>query len=436
MPAVTCCSRTSTRRSQPTARYGDVPVLDAVATVRRRARRLTGILVNRSLDAPLTTTSTLRGFPRCTSSSDSQLCDDDPTPINSADQPDRVRAHSGAARRCRRLGVHADAAADVVDDGAAGDGARMTTRRTRTDWSAAAPFRFAVGIEDTFIPQERVGQRRLDEYELTQHYQFWREDLDLVARSGADSLRWGIPWYRVEPEPGRFEWDWVDRVIDHISELGLTCIVDLMHYGTPLWMTKSFLDPDYPSEWPPTPPLRRRATATGSTSGRRSTSPTSTPSSAACAVCGRPTSPARTASSRSPCRSPKASSRRSGRSSTSSRTPRSCTSRPAFRYTGDTFPIPKEILDERRFVVLDLALGRVDADHPMRGWLVRHGAEPERLDRLAGDPVTPGRPRGQLLPGLLHAALRRRRRRPSRSRPAPTASTSSPAPMQRATTCR
>ena len=58
--------------------------------------------------------------------------------------------------------------------------------------------------------------RRLDEYELTQHYQYWREDLDLLARSGADSLRWGIPWYRVEPEPGRFEWDWVDRVVDHI----------------------------------------------------------------------------------------------------------------------------------------------------------------------------------------------------------------------------
>ena len=130
--------------------------------------------------------------------------------------------------------------------------------------------------------------RRLDEYELTQHYQFWREDLDLLARSGADSLRWGIPWYRVEPEPGRFEWDWVDRVVDHITELGLTCIVDLMHYGTPLWMTESFVDPDYPAA---RRRLRRRrsdaATATASTSGRRSTSPTSTPTSAAAVACGR-----------------------------------------------------------------------------------------------------------------------------------------------------
>ena len=89
------------------------------------------------------------------------------------------------------------------------------------------------------------GQRRLDEYELTQHYQYWRDDIDAVAESGADSLRWGIPWYRVEPAPGHFEWDWVDRVVERICEHGLTCIVDLMHYGVPLWMHDAFVDPDY-----------------------------------------------------------------------------------------------------------------------------------------------------------------------------------------------
>jgi Glycosyl hydrolase family 1 len=122
----------------------------------------------------------------------------------------------------------------------------VTTRRTSGDWSPAGPFRFAVGIEDTFIAHEAPGRRRLDEYELTQHYQFWREDLDLVARSGADSLRWGIPWYLVEPEPGRFAWDWTDLVVGRMAELGLVCIVDLMHYGTPLWLENSFLHPDYP----------------------------------------------------------------------------------------------------------------------------------------------------------------------------------------------
>ena len=61
----------------------------------------------------------------------------------------------------------------------------------------------------------------------------------------------------------------------------------------------------------------------------------------------------------------------------------------AFRYAGDSFPIPKEILDERRFVVLDLVLGRVDADHPIRDWLVRHGADIGGLERMTHDPVLP-----------------------------------------------
>ena len=34
---------------------------------------------------------------------------------------------------------------------------------------------YGVGIEDTFIPHERVGHRKLDEYELTQHYSRWEE---------------------------------------------------------------------------------------------------------------------------------------------------------------------------------------------------------------------------------------------------------------------
>ena len=111
-------------------------------------------------------------------------------------------------------------------------------------WSPDMPFRYGVGIEDTFIAFEEPGRRKLDEYELTQHYQFWQRDLALVAESGADTLRWGIPWYRVEPSPGVFRWDWVDRVVEAIAGHGLTCMVDLMHYGTPLWLENSFLHPD------------------------------------------------------------------------------------------------------------------------------------------------------------------------------------------------
>lgn len=105
---------------------------------------------------------------------------------------------------------------------------------------------FAVGIEDTFIPQTRPGHRALDEYQLTGHYEQYRDDIDLAARTGADAIRYGIPWYRVEPAPGVFEWAWLDQAVDHLLEVGLTPIVDLMHYGTPLWLDNACLNAHYP----------------------------------------------------------------------------------------------------------------------------------------------------------------------------------------------
>jgi len=108
-------------------------------------------------------------------------------------------------------------------------------------------FYWAAGIENTFIPQERPGLRALEEYELTQHYQLWREDIDRAAELGVSHIRWGIPWYRVNPQPRRFEWGWVDEVLDYlVNRKAIAPIIDLMHYGTPLWMENAFLDPDYP----------------------------------------------------------------------------------------------------------------------------------------------------------------------------------------------
>jgi beta-glucosidase/6-phospho-beta-glucosidase/beta-galactosidase len=108
-------------------------------------------------------------------------------------------------------------------------------------------FRFAVGIEDTFVPHAFPGHRALDEYELTQHYRFWSEDLGLAADAGATTVRYGFPWYRLNPAPGRFAWDWADRVVDRLDKLGLEAIVDLVHYGTPMWLDNAFLNADFPA---------------------------------------------------------------------------------------------------------------------------------------------------------------------------------------------
>jgi beta-glucosidase len=108
-------------------------------------------------------------------------------------------------------------------------------------------FIWATGIEDTFIadPWPKSG-RILDEYELTGHYERWSEDLDLMASLGIKYARYGIPWYRINPEPHKWDWEWPDRVFDKMLRLGIQPIVDLMHYGTPAWLEQSFANSDYP----------------------------------------------------------------------------------------------------------------------------------------------------------------------------------------------
>jgi beta-glucosidase len=113
--------------------------------------------------------------------------------------------------------------------------------------SRAEDFLWAAGIEDTFVPQAREGHRPLDEYELMGHYEHWREDLELSRDLGLRAIRWGVPWYKVEPEQGRFDWSWTDEVIPFmVEDLKILPIIDLMHYGCPFWLKKEFANKDYP----------------------------------------------------------------------------------------------------------------------------------------------------------------------------------------------
>jgi beta-glucosidase/6-phospho-beta-glucosidase/beta-galactosidase len=103
------------------------------------------------------------------------------------------------------------------------------------------------GIEDTFIARtDKTSPRRLDEYELTQHYYHWKEDLDIIRNTGFRLLRYGIPWYLVNPEAGKFDWRWVDQVMAYMENIGISPIIDFFHYGTPLWLENSFLNHAFP----------------------------------------------------------------------------------------------------------------------------------------------------------------------------------------------
>ncbi|HJQ83029.1 MAG TPA: family 1 glycosylhydrolase [Candidatus Binatia bacterium] len=113
---------------------------------------------------------------------------------------------------------------------------------------APGAFRWATGIEDTFITAPWPGSgRSLDEYELTGHYRRWREDLALMAELGVGAARYGIPWHRVNPAPRRWEWRWADAPLERLLELGIDPIVDLVHYGVPPWLEGAFLAADFPA---------------------------------------------------------------------------------------------------------------------------------------------------------------------------------------------
>jgi beta-glucosidase len=124
---------------------------------------------------------------------------------------------------------------------------QLPTRSQLVQLTGPDAFWWSTGIEDTFItaPHPATG-RTLDEYELTGHYERWRDDLDLVAELGVPCVRYGVPWHRVQPEPTTWDWTFVDATLERLLELGVSPQVDLVHYGLPSWIDGAFLHPDYP----------------------------------------------------------------------------------------------------------------------------------------------------------------------------------------------
>lgn len=72
-------------------------------------------------------------------------------------------------------------------------------------------------------------------------YHRYREDMKLLADAGLGAYRFGIEWARIEPVPGmisRAELAHYRRMIETAFELGLTPVVTLHHFTSPLWFTQ------------------------------------------------------------------------------------------------------------------------------------------------------------------------------------------------------
>ncbi|MER5261986.1 family 1 glycosylhydrolase [Actinosynnema sp. NPDC002837] len=83
---------------------------------------------------------------------------------------------------------------------------------------------------DSFLP-ERSG-------DACDSYHRWREDLDIVRDLGLTGYRFSVEWARVEPAPGhvsRAHLAHYRRMVEGCLERGLTPVVTLHHFTTPLW---------------------------------------------------------------------------------------------------------------------------------------------------------------------------------------------------------
>ena len=108
-------------------------------------------------------------------------------------------------------------------------------------------FMFATGIECS-NPTIAGKTIRRDLLEECGHYDRWRDDLRLTAELGLKVLRYGLPLHRVWLGPDRYDWSFADLAMAEIRRLGITPILDLLHFGVPDWIG-DFQNPDLPVQF-------------------------------------------------------------------------------------------------------------------------------------------------------------------------------------------
>lgn len=69
----------------------------------------------------------------------------------------------------------------------------------------------------------------------------WADDCKRMKDLGIDAVRIGeFAWSRMEPEEGRFEFDWLDQAIDTAKKAGLKIILGTPTNTPPIWMFKNY----------------------------------------------------------------------------------------------------------------------------------------------------------------------------------------------------
>jgi beta-glucosidase/6-phospho-beta-glucosidase/beta-galactosidase len=102
-------------------------------------------------------------------------------------------------------------------------------------------MKYLSGFESTHI----FGSGK-DVLELTKHTELSEEDLQLVNLSGLDLMRYSAPWHNIEKIKGVYDWRWMDKVLENMSDLGIRPILDPLHHTSfPEWLEDGFANPEF-----------------------------------------------------------------------------------------------------------------------------------------------------------------------------------------------
>ncbi|MFU7527585.1 beta-galactosidase [Qipengyuania sp. ASV99] len=73
--------------------------------------------------------------------------------------------------------------------------------------------------------------------------EIWAEDARQMAEMGLSLVRIGeFAWSRIEPEPGRYDWAWLDRAIETLAAAGLQVILGTPTATPPKWLVDRMPD--------------------------------------------------------------------------------------------------------------------------------------------------------------------------------------------------
>lgn len=71
--------------------------------------------------------------------------------------------------------------------------------------------------------------------------QLWDKDIELMAAANMNIVRLAdFAWSRVETAPGRFDFSWLDKVIEKIGSRGMKVVLGTSTAGPPYWLVKRY----------------------------------------------------------------------------------------------------------------------------------------------------------------------------------------------------